>query len=96
MPREVSLQTYTYAILKEVDSDSGMSKSAMAVMNSLLNLLAVRVSTVSVDLARMSGRSTIQARDVKSAILRIFPKELSKHAYSEAEKATQKFQQSHA
>ena len=96
MPRNVSFQIYVYATLKDQDPNSGITKGAMEVMNSLVNVLAVKLSTKSVKLAQLTDRKTVQSVDVKAADQRIFPAELSKHAYSEVEKAIRKYQQSKA
>lgn len=90
----VSFQKYIYASLKDVSKDTGISNRAMQAMNCMTNQLADRVYNEAVRAARMKGRATIGKQEVTIAMQRILPAELSKHAFSEVEKATAKYQAS--
>jgi histone H3/H4 len=96
MHTEVSFQPYIYSVLVERDPESGMSKDAMAIINSLVGIVGARVTTAAIRLAKMSGRTTVQAGDFTAAVPLVFPKGMSKYAEKESEKALLKFQKSFA
>jgi len=96
MPHEVSFGAYIYATLKDLHSETGMTKGAMKTMNSFVNLLALKLAQNSLEKAQMADRQTIQSKDIMIAAQQVFPGEMAKHARSEIQKATQKYQQSKA
>jgi histone H3/H4 len=63
----------------------------MQVMNCMMNQLATRVYNEAIRASRMKGRVTVGEAEIRLALQRILPAELSKHAYSEVEKASAKY-----
>jgi histone H2B len=86
-----SYSTYVYKVLKQVHPDTGMSKRAMAIMNSFVNDIFDRIATEASRLARYNEKKTITSREIQTAIRLILPGELAKHAVSEGTKAVTKY-----
>jgi len=74
-----------------VHPEVGISRRAMSVMNSLMNDTFDRLCSEAANLVRVSGRRTMSARSVQSAVQLLLPGELAKHAVSEGTKAVTKF-----
>merc|ERR1712110_91238 len=89
--RNETYSLYIYKVLKQVHPDVGISRRAMNVMNSLMNDTFDRLCTEASGLVRVSGRRTMSARSVQSAVQLLLPGELAKHAVSEGTKAVTKF-----
>ena len=70
----------------------GMSKKAMAIVNSLCDDIFERMATEAGRLCKYNGRQTLDARAVQTSVKLVLPGELSKHAISEATKALTKYQ----
>ena len=94
--RTESYATYIYKVLKQVHPDTGISRSAMSIMNSFINDLFERVSAESGRLVRYNKKSTLSSREIQTAIRLLLPGELSKHAVSEGTKAVTKYTSSKA
>ena len=84
---------YIYKVLKQVHPDFGMSKKAMAIMNSFVLDTFDRIATEASKLVQYSSRQTMDLRAVASATKLVLPGELSKHAQSEAQRACNKYAQ---
>merc|ERR1712007_129210 len=89
--RNETYSLYIYKVLKQVHPEVGISRRAMSVMNSLMNDTFERLCSEAANLVRVSGRRTMSARSVQSAVQLLLPGELAKHAVSEGTKAVNKF-----
>ena len=78
-------------MLKQVHPDVGISKRAMAIMNSFVNDIFERLSDEAINLARYNNKATLTGAEIQTAVRLILPGELSKHAISEGTKAVTKF-----
>jgi histone H2B len=86
--------SYIYKVLKQVHPDTGVSKRAMAIMNSFVNDIFERLAGEASRLARYNERNTITSREIQTAVRLLLPGELAKHAISEGTKAVTKYTQS--
>ena len=86
-----SYSTYIYKVLKQVHPDTGISKSAMSIMNSFIGDVFERVVAEAGSLARYNKKKTLSSREVQTAMRLVLPGELAKHAVSEGTKAVTKF-----
>eukprot|EP01084_Bolivina_argentea_P313602 543088_1 len=82
---------YLYKILKQVYPTLGMSKQAMAIMDSYIKDMFERIATESANLAQINHKTTIDARCIQTATTLQFPQELAKHAIAEGIKAINKY-----
>ena len=78
-------------MLKQVHPEVGISKRAMAVMNSFTQDIFDRLATEALKLSRYAGRQTLSSREIQTAVRLLLPGELSKHAVSEGTKAVSKY-----
>jgi histone H2B len=83
--------SYIFKVLKQVHPDTGISKKAMSVMNSLIKDIESKISEEGGKLARYNKSKTLTSREVQTAIRLLLPGELTKHAVSEGTKAVTKF-----
>jgi len=86
--------SYIYKVLKQVHPDTGISKRAMAIMNSFVNDIFERLALEASRLARYNHKNTITSREIQTAVRLLLPGELAKHAISEGTKAVTKYTQS--
>ena len=86
-----SYSTYIYKVLKQVHPDTGISKSAMSIMNSFIGDVFERVCNEAGSLSRYNKKKTLSSREVQTAMRLVLPGELAKHAVSEGTKAVTKF-----
>ena len=89
--RHETFNLYIFKVLKQVHPQIGMSKKAMAIMNSFVHDTFDRIASEAGNLCTVNKRKTMDARAVQAAIKLVLPGELAKHAESEAQKAVQKF-----
>ena len=89
--RHESFNLYIFKVLKQVHPQMGMSKKAMAIMNSFVGDTFDRIAREAATIVKYNKRSTLDARAVACACKLIFPGELAKHAETEANKAVQKY-----
>ena len=89
--RVESFGVYIYKVLKQVHPETGISKKAMAIMNSFISDSFDRLSQEAARLVRYNKRHTMSSREVQSAVKLTLPGELAKHAVSEGTKAVTKF-----
>lgn len=87
--------TYIYKVLKQVHPDVGMSKRAMAIMNSFVNDIFERVAKEASSLATYNDKKTVTSREIQTAVRLLLPGELAKHAVSEGTKAVTKYTSAH-
>merc|ERR1712065_82843 len=69
--RNETYSCYIYKVLKQVHPETGISNSAMEIMNSFINDILEKISS----------------REIQTAVRLILPGELAKHAVSEGTKA---------
>ena len=81
----------SYAVLKQVHPDTGVSSKAMSIMNSFVNDIFERIAAEASRLAHYNKRSTISSREIQTAVRLLLPGELAKHAVSEGTKAVTKY-----
>jgi len=89
--RHETFGVYIYKVLKQVHSDTGISKRSMNIMNSFINDLFERTALEASKLVRYNKKHTLSAREVQSAVKLLLPGELAKHAIIEGAKAVNKF-----
>lgn len=89
--RNNSYATYIYKVLKQVHPETGISKSAMTVMDNLLRDVFERLADESSRLVQHAKKQTLTSRDMQTATRMILRGELAKHAVSEGTKALTKF-----
>ena len=77
----------SYAVLKQVHPDTGVSSKAMSIMNSFVNNILERIAAEASRLGHYKKRSTITSREIQTAVRLLLPGELAKHAVSEGTKA---------
>ena len=87
-----SYSSYVNKVLKNVTQGNlTISSKAMAIVNSFVNdnfeLLASEASR----LANLNRRSTISAREIKSAACLLLPRELADHAMQEGSRAIKQY-----
>ena len=66
--RQETYSLYIYKVLKQVHPEVGISRRAMSVMNGLMNDVFDRLCNEAANLVRVSGRRTMSARSVQSAV----------------------------
>eukprot|EP00121_Abeoforma_whisleri_P008453 Awhi_evm1s7761 len=74
-------------ILKQVHPKIGISSREMSIMNSFVNDIFGRVALEASKLAQYNKKSTINGREIQTAVRLLLPGELAKHAVSEGTKA---------
>ena len=84
-------RNHLFKILKEIYSDTGITRQAMDTLNSIINYLFEVIATEASGIMAESNRTILTANDIQNAIRRILPGELQKHAISEGTKAIVKF-----
>lgn len=89
--RHETFGVYIYKVLKQVHSDTGISKRSMNIMNSFINDIFERTALEASKLVRYNRKHTLSAREVQSAVKLLLPGELAKHAIIEGAKAVNKF-----
>jgi len=82
---------YIYKVLKQVHPETGVSKKAMAIMNSFVNDTFDRLANEAVRLSRYNKKLTLTSREIQTAVRLLLPGELAKHAVSEGTKAVTKY-----
>lgn len=89
--RTETFSSYIFKVLKQVHPDSGISKKAMAIMNSFVRETFDRIFTETNRLTLK--KATLTSRDIQTAVRLLLPGELAKHAVSEGTKAVTKYSQ---
>lgn len=86
-----SYNIYIYKVLRTINTDMGISRQAMAIMN---NFVVDTMENIAMEASRLvakSKKSTMGSRDIQAATKLVVPGELSKHAHIEAVKAITKY-----
>jgi histone H2B len=89
--RTESYSSYIYKVLKQVHQNTGISRTAMSIMNSFINDIFERIAGEAGKLVRYNKKATLSSREVQTAVRLILPGELAKHAVSEGTKAVTKY-----
>jgi len=89
--RKESYSTYIYKVLKQVHPKVGISSRAMSIMNSFVSDIFGRIAAEASKLAMYNKKSTINGREIQTAVRLLLPGELAKHAVSEGTKAVTKY-----
>merc|ERR1719158_11961 len=89
--RQETYSSYIYKVLKQVHPETGISKKAMSIMNSLIDDVFARITDEAVKLVKYGNKYTLTSREVQTSVRLILPGELSKHAVSEAGRAVAKY-----
>jgi len=89
--RHETFGVYIYKVLKQVHSDTGISKRSMQIMNSFINDIFEKVALEASKLVRYNKKHTLSAREIQSAVKLLLPGELAKHAIIEGAKAVNKY-----
>lgn len=94
--RNETYSSYIFKVLKQVHPETGISNSAMEIMNSFINDILEKISIESNQLAINNDIDKIGSREIQTAVRLILPGELAKHAVSEGTKAVTKYTSSNA
>ena len=89
--RKESYSLYIYKVMKQVHPDTGISSKAMGIMNSFVNDIFERIAGEASRLAHYNKKSTVNSREIQTAVRLLLPGELAKHAVSEGTKAVTKY-----
>jgi len=89
--RTETYSSYIYKVLKQVHPETGISRRAMAIMNSFINDLFERLAAEAGKLVRYNNKATLSSREIQTAVRLLLPGELAKHAVSEGTKAVSKY-----
>ncbi|NXV25059.1 H2B5 protein, partial [Cepphus grylle] len=87
--RKESSSIYIYKVLKQVHPDTGISSKG--IVNSFVHDIFQRVAGEASRLERHNKRSTVTSREIQTAVRRLLPGELAKHAVSEGTKAVTEY-----
>jgi len=82
---------YVWRVLKQVHPELGLSGLAMRVLDMMMADMFERLADEAARLSKASGRATLSAREVQSAVRLALPGELGRHAMSEGTKAISKY-----
>ncbi|XP_041066794.1 histone H2B 7-like [Carcharodon carcharias] len=88
--REESYSIYSYKVMNQVHSDTGISSKAMNIMNSFVNDVFEHIADEASRLAHYNKRQTVSSREIQTAVCLLLPGDLAKHAMSEGTKAVTK------
>ncbi|KAF6023805.1 hypothetical protein EB796_017907 [Bugula neritina] len=89
--RKESYAIYIYKILSQVHPDTGVSSSAMSIMDSFMNDIFTKFAGEASKLSQYSKKPTMTSREVQTAVRLVLTGELSKHAVTEGRKAVNKY-----
>lgn len=93
--REKEIYGYVlFGVLREVHPNVQISCRAMSTMNSMMNDIFDRLAEEAKHLMQCDGRSTLQTRDIETAVRLVFRGELAQHAIIEGKKAIIKYEAS--
>lgn len=89
--RVETYSTYIFRVLRQIHPEIGISKRAMATMNSFINDTFEKIATEAARLVRINKKATLSVREIQTAVRLCLPGELARHAVSEGTKAVNKF-----
>ncbi len=96
MGLDANFEIYIRRVLKQIHPDTGISGSALACLN---NLIEITVQKIMVGINRIllaTGKKTVNDRDIQDAVRLTVPGELCLHSVSEGTKAVFKYNDSKA
>jgi histone H3/H4 len=91
-----SFANYIYKVLRQVHPDTGITKKAMLIMDSMAHDIFTRLHAEANHLVIYNKRHTVSGREIQTAVRLLLPGELAKHAVSEGTKAVTKYNGSQA
>lgn len=83
--------SYIYKALKEQHPQLGISKKAMAIMDSIVVTTYQKLMNEIPKLLKVANRRTVSEREVESAVRQVYPGELKKYAIAAGTTAVTKF-----
>jgi|EP00933_Yihiella_yeosuensis_P018420 histone H2B len=89
--RTETYSSYIFKVLRQIHPDTGISKRAMAIMNSFINDIFEKIATEAGRLVRINKKATLSCREIQTAVRLCLPGELARHAISEGTKSVNKF-----
>ena len=89
--RRESYSIYIYRVLRQAHPHTGITKQAMAIMNSFVNDFFQRIAAEASRVALYNRRSTITSREIQTAVRLLLPGQLARHAMTEGYKAVRKY-----
>ena len=102
---EVNFVPYIKRVLKQIHPDHGIATDAAIQLNSLLNVVGVRIAKKASflcgnemtrgELRQKKGAGTCNSRGIQAGVRLVLPGELAKHAVSEGHKALTKYSSRH-
>ena len=100
MPKEIheeyNLRLYIYKVLKQVHPNLGITQVAMNEVNLIMYHIIENIVQLANTFIQHGHTQTLFAREIQSSVRLFLPGELSKHAYSEGNKALTKYNASMA
>lgn len=98
---EVDFVPYIKRVLKQVQPDHGIATDAAIQLNSLLNVVGIRIAKKASflcsnemtrdELRQKKGAGTCSSRGIQAGVRLVLPGELAKHAVSEGTRAVTKY-----
>ena len=86
-----NLNLYIYKVLKQIHPNIGLSKNAMAVLNSFMLDVFDRLAIEASNAVKYTKKNTMDSRAIECAVKLCLPGEFAKHAQKEGQKALQKY-----
>ena len=90
-PARDRFSTFIYKVLKQVHPDMKISSKAMSIMDSMVHDLLDRIGREASQLQRYNKKTTMQSREIGSAVKLVLSGQLAQHAASEGTKAVAKY-----
>jgi TPR repeat protein len=89
-----SYRSSIHQVLKQVHPDKSISKKGMAVVNSIMNDMFVRIASEAGKLAQYNGKSILTSREIQIAVRLLLTGTLSKFAVSDGKKTMIRYRNS--
>ena len=84
-------EIYISKVLKKISPKSGITSNAKQQLNSVLCIIAKKISTTASRLTQIAKKKTVSVKELSNAIKLVLPPEVAKNALSEGNKAINKF-----
>lgn len=94
--KDLNFETHIYRVLKQVNPDTGITKSALKSLDLLIVGFGEKLAQRAVELMHLNGVVTVTSRDIQSAVRSLLVGELGKQGVSEGTKAVTKFNAANA
>ena len=88
---EDNLRVYIFRVLKEVHPETGISKTAISTLNSIILEVYRNLAANARELCMKSDHKILTPQDIQTAIKIVFPGEICKHAINEGTRALTTF-----